>query len=240
MKQITAKHCARSHPYLPDQRGNVRIPNIIFINAVLYVMENGCRWYALPKRFVNWSAVHAWFRRWSRSGVLEHLFAALREQQAVGEGADCFGLDSTGVKVHPDGTGARETNGPQSIGKSRGGRYAKIHMVLASDRQAMIFACPAGRPTTRPKARVSLESSDKPVANVPLAMDRAYEGKPESQMGLRQGSVQAAERGRTAVPKTQGLPAHLHAVREARRDASRLPKLRSCCRNDTRFSINRS
>ena len=35
---------------------------------------------------------------------------------------------------------------------------------------------------------------------------RAAEGAPESQMGLPQGSVQAAERGRAAVP-TQGLPA---------------------------------
>ena len=33
------------------------------------------------------------------------------------------------VKVHPDGTGALKKNGPQSIGKSRGGWTTKIHMV---------------------------------------------------------------------------------------------------------------
>ena len=67
--------------------------------------------------------------------VLERLFAALWEQQEVGEEVVCFGLDSTSVKVHPDGTGARKTNGPQSIGKSRGGWNTKIHIVAASDRQ---------------------------------------------------------------------------------------------------------
>ena len=49
--------------------------------------------------------VYARFRRWSRSGVLVRLFAALREQEAVGKDADCFGLDSTSIKVHPDDTG---------------------------------------------------------------------------------------------------------------------------------------
>ena len=64
--------------------------------------------------------------------MLERLFAALREQEAVGEDADCFGIDSTSFQVHPDGTGARRKKGPQSVGRSRGGRDAKIHMVSAA------------------------------------------------------------------------------------------------------------
>ena len=68
-----------------------------------------------------------------------HLFAALQEQQAVGDNTDCFGHDSASVKVYPDGIGARKKNGSESIGNSRGGWNTKIHMVSASDRQAMIF-----------------------------------------------------------------------------------------------------
>ena len=68
---------------------------------------------------------------------------------------------------------------------------------------------------------------------------RAVEGEPESQMGLRPRTLQASERGRTAIPKTQGLPAHLHTVRQARRDVSELPEFRCRRRNDIRFSINR-
>ena len=89
--------------------------------------------------------------------MLERLFAALREQEAVGEDADCFGLDSTSAEVHPDGTGARKTNGPQSIGKSRGGWYAKIHMVSASGRQAMIFRLSGGQANDAPEGRALLE-----------------------------------------------------------------------------------
>ena len=182
MKQTAAKQYAKIHPHLPVQRGNVRIPNIVFINAVLYVLENGSKWRALPERFGKWQTVYARFHRWSRSGVLERLFAALREQEAVGEDAECFGLDSISVKVHPDGTGARKTNGPQSIGKSRGGWYAKIHMVSASGRQAMIFRLSGGQAHDAPEGRALLKSWADPVANAPLAMDRAYEGDKTRQL----------------------------------------------------------
>ena len=68
---------------------------------------------------------------------------------------------------------------------------------------------------------------------------RAAESEPESRTGLRPRTLQASERGRAAVPKTQGLPAHPHAVRQARYDVSGLPAFRCRRRNDMRFSINR-
>ena len=83
--------------------------------------------------------------------------------------ADCFCLDSTGVKVHPDGTRARKTNGPQSIGKSRGGWCAKIHMVSTSDWEAMIFRLSGGNAHDAPEGRALLESWAGPVANAPPA-----------------------------------------------------------------------
>ena len=69
MKQTAAKQCAKIHPFLPVQRRNVRISNIDFINAVLYVLENGCKRRALPERFGNWFTVYARFRRWSKAGA---------------------------------------------------------------------------------------------------------------------------------------------------------------------------
>ena len=84
MKQTAAKQYAKIRPLLPVQRGNVRISTIDFINAVLHVLENGCKRRALPERFGKWSTVYARFRRWSRSGVLERLFAALQELHAPG------------------------------------------------------------------------------------------------------------------------------------------------------------
>ena len=70
MTQITAKHCAAIHPYLPVQRKNVRIPNIVAINAIFHILENSCNWRALPDRFEKWSTIYARFRGWYKEGVL--------------------------------------------------------------------------------------------------------------------------------------------------------------------------
>ena len=84
--------------------------------------------------------------------------------------------------MHPDGTGARKTDGPQSIGKSRGGWNTKIHMVSASGRQAMIFGLSDGQAHDAPEGRALLKSWADPVVDAPLAMDRAHEGDETRQL----------------------------------------------------------
>jgi transposase len=93
-------------PDLPVQRGNVRVSNLRVINAILFVAENGCKWRALPSRFGKWHTVYTRMRRWADAGVLDRLFDALQKHHMIRVSVDCLGLDSTSVKVHPDGTGA--------------------------------------------------------------------------------------------------------------------------------------
>jgi len=45
-------------------------------------------------------------KRWSESGVLARIFAAMQARQLVRISLEAVSLDSTMVKVHPDGTGA--------------------------------------------------------------------------------------------------------------------------------------
>ena len=91
---------------LPLQRGNVRLPNIQVLNAVLYVAEHGCKWRGLPKKFGNWHSIYTRANRWAKKGVLDRVFCALQENKAIHLELDHVSLDSTIVKVHPDGTGA--------------------------------------------------------------------------------------------------------------------------------------
>ena len=106
MNEITERQYALLHPYLPVQRGNVQVSNLTVINGMLFVAENGCKWRALPERFGKWHTVYTRMRRWADAGVLDLLFAALQEHHLIRVSVDCLGLDSTSVKVHPDGTGA--------------------------------------------------------------------------------------------------------------------------------------
>ena len=104
--ELTEQQYRRIAGLLPVQRGNVIIENRTLLNALIYRCENGCKWRALPERFGHWHTVYMRLDRWSRSGVLERVYAAL-----VAEGlanAELYSLDSTAVKAHPDAHGARK------------------------------------------------------------------------------------------------------------------------------------
>jgi transposase len=97
---------------LPRQRGNVSLTNLQVLNAVLYVAEHGCKWRGLPKRYGNWHTIYTRMSRWSRNGVLDRVFTALQREQIVRIRIEAVSLDSTSVKVHPDGTGALKKTAP--------------------------------------------------------------------------------------------------------------------------------
>ena len=104
--EITEAQYSRIEPILPRQRGNVSMPNLTVLNAILYVAEQGCKWRGLPRRFGNWHTIYTRMNRWSKSGVLDAVFEKLQREQLVRIKIEAFSLDSTSVKVHPDGTGA--------------------------------------------------------------------------------------------------------------------------------------
>jgi hypothetical protein len=43
--------------------------------------------------------------RWTKSGVLTAIFTQLQQKQIMSLKIDTVSMDSTSVKVHPDGTG---------------------------------------------------------------------------------------------------------------------------------------
>jgi transposase len=104
--EITQAQFAQIEHCLPMQRGNVSMSNLNVLNAILYVAEQGCKWRGLPKRFGNWHTIYTRMNRWSKSGVMDRVFEELQQSQVVRIRIEAVSLDSTSVKVHPDGTGA--------------------------------------------------------------------------------------------------------------------------------------
>jgi transposase len=109
--ELTEEQYARIKDSLPVQRGNVRLANLQVLNAILYVAEHGCKWRGLPKRFGRWHTVYTRMNRWAKAGVLEGVFEKLQLDQIVRIRIEALSLDSTSVKVHPDGTGALKKTG---------------------------------------------------------------------------------------------------------------------------------
>lgn len=110
--EITESQYERIADCLPRQRGNVTLSNLQVLNAILYVTEQGCKWRGLPKRFGNWHTIYTRMNRWSKNGVLDRVFAQMQQEQIVRIRIEAVSVDSTIVKVHPDGTGALKKTAP--------------------------------------------------------------------------------------------------------------------------------
>jgi transposase len=111
--EITETQFQRIESSLPRQRGNVKVTNLQFLTALLFVAEQGCKWRGLPKRFGPWHTIYTRMNRWSKNGVLDQIFEQLQREQIVRIKIEAVKMDSTIVKVHPDGTGALKKTAPK-------------------------------------------------------------------------------------------------------------------------------
>ena len=114
--QLTASDYELFRDCLPRQRGNVKIQNLDILNGILYVLENGCKWRALPKEFGCWHTIYTRMNRWSKNGVLHRVFERLQRDGMMNVLITVMSLDSTSVRVHPDGTGALKKTAPKPSG----------------------------------------------------------------------------------------------------------------------------
>ena len=149
--ELTNEQFQRIEKYLPRQRGNVSMSNLQLINAILYVVENGCKWRALPKTYGNWHTIYVRMNRWSKNGVLQRVFEALQIEGIIKIKVEAVCLDSTTVKVHPNGTGAlkKEENNP-SVDLAEDSQRKFIWSPHLTDRLSS-FPYPEEKPMTRRK-----------------------------------------------------------------------------------------
>ena len=117
--------------------------------------------------------------------MLDKAVEQLQRAQVVQFKIEAVSLDSTSVKVHPDGTGARKVrDGPQAIGKACGGGNTKIHLVAADTRSAIAFLLSPGHAQDVPRGRELLRRLGAPSRLLHLVMDRAYKGNETRQLAL--------------------------------------------------------
>ena len=88
------------------QRKPAKISNLEVLNAVLYIVENGSKWRSLPKEYGDWHVIYVRVNRWAKKGVLQAVFLHLQQLGIIQVQVNVVSLDSTCIKVHPDGMGA--------------------------------------------------------------------------------------------------------------------------------------
>ena len=109
--RVTQEHYDRIAHCFPKHRGSLTYSNLEVLNAILYIAENGAKWRRPPKEHGHWHTVYARMRGWARQGVLARVFEAMQAMQIIAIKVEVCSLDSTSVKVHPDGTGALKKTG---------------------------------------------------------------------------------------------------------------------------------
>lgn len=101
---------------LPVPRGNVSTETIKFINAVLYVCENGGKWRKLPKEYGKWHPIYKRFNRWVKAGIINKLFQELHVTEILKLPEQIRFMDSMSVPVHPDACGALKKTENRQLG----------------------------------------------------------------------------------------------------------------------------
>lgn len=117
---LTDAQWARIAPLLPGRvgtKGGRGRDNRHFVEAVLWLLRNGCRWRALPQEWGNWHTTYTRFQRWARAGVWEKVLTAVQHDDAM----HTLLVDSTSLRVHQHGSGARKKTVPSAWGVAGAG-----------------------------------------------------------------------------------------------------------------------
>ena len=151
--QLTQEHYERIAHLFPKARGSLVYSNLQVLNAILFIAENGAKWRRLPKELGHWHTVYARMRGWSKQGVLARVFEAMQALQMMQFKIEVCSLDSTSVKVHPDGTGALKKTGLSPSGDH------------AEDSPPRFIWLPqlSGRPSASPSRQEKLPMARKAV-----------------------------------------------------------------------------
>lgn len=146
------------------------------VDAIRYLVAQGCTWRALPCDFPPWATIYAVFRRWAAAGVItairDQLRERLRTRGGYSPGAVTVVVDSQSVKASE--TISRATRGWDPAKRING---RKRHIVVdPGGLQVMVMVTPADH-TDRDAARELLFRLRLTHPEITLAWaDSAYAG----------------------------------------------------------------
>jgi transposase len=124
------------------------------VEAILWRLQNGAKWRAIPAELGPWWMAAQTFLRWSKLGVWERLFEVAKAANWPELGM--VFMDATIVRAHHKAAGALKGGTPaRRLGEAKAAS-APRPMPLRT-RGAGLWASPSrpGRPARRPKATIS-------------------------------------------------------------------------------------
>lgn len=99
----------------PGKKGRPATDNRLFLNAVFWNLRTGAPLRDLSPDLVDWKNTHRRFCRWRDRGVWQDLLDTVIDEPDF----EWLMIDSSHIKLHPEGTGPR--GGNQAVGRTKGG-----------------------------------------------------------------------------------------------------------------------
>ncbi len=125
---------------MPIARKPAKISNYKFMCAMVYIIDNDCKWRTLPKKYEKWYTAYMRFSRWSKNGIITKAIAlflsnlvleAMKKQKLLNEEDYIIFIDNTSIKVNPDAN-KNKNNHEQSIGRSKEDLTTKLYLFFTS------------------------------------------------------------------------------------------------------------
>ncbi|MFF8709156.1 IS5 family transposase [Streptomyces albidoflavus] len=134
-------------PLLPESsRGRKRLDDRRVLNGIVWKFRTGTAWRDVPERYGPWATLHTRFRRWAADGTFDRMLrAAQAKADAAGDIEWLVSVDSTVVRAHQHGAGARKGGlGDPALGRSRGSLTSEIHLACDGRGRPLGFVVTGG------------------------------------------------------------------------------------------------
>ena len=73
--ELTKIQSKKLEKLMPIAKKPAKVSNYKFMCAMLYIIENGFKWMALPKKYGKWHTVYVKFNRWSKNSIIAKAIA---------------------------------------------------------------------------------------------------------------------------------------------------------------------
>ena len=73
--ELTKIQSKKLEKLMPIAKKPAKVSNYKFMCAMLYIIENGFKWRALPEKYGKWHTIYVKFNRWFKNGTIAKAIA---------------------------------------------------------------------------------------------------------------------------------------------------------------------
>lgn len=218
-----------------------KLTDLMFLEALLFLIRTGLPWRDLPSRFGDWNAVYQRFKRWRENNVFQRLFEDMPKDTPL-ENIKRIFIDSSVVRAHQHAAGAAKTgdDDDQDLGRSRGGLSTKIHVACLDENTLIAVEVTPGQAGDAPEFDNLFDESIIQVPDIEeVVADKAYDSDSIRSKVIEEGDIPVHIPNKTnakeewpidkeAYKSRNKIERFFNKLKQFRRIATRYDKLSDC------------